>query len=54
MTGVVTVVVKPFNSSGNVLVEPITCDDLANSSYERVKPNNAIPNILGPIIGRTT
>ena len=30
--GVVTVVVKPLNSKGSVLPDPITWEDLANSS----------------------
>ena len=43
MIGVVTVVVSPLSSKGSVFVAPITCEDLASSSYERVKPNSAIP-----------
>ena len=54
ITGVVTVVVSPFNSSGSVLPAPITWDDLANSSYDKVKPNNAMPIILGAMSGKTT
>ena len=54
ITGVVTVVVKPFNSNGSVFPEPITWDDLANSSYDNVNPNKAIPIMLGAISGKTT
>ena len=54
MIGVVTVVVKPLKSNGKVLVAPITCDERASSSYDKVKPNSAIPIILGKIIGNTT
>ena len=45
ITGVVTVVVRPFNSNGSVFPAPITWDDLASSSYDKVNPNNAIPII---------
>ena len=54
MTGVVTVVVNPLSSRGSVFVEPITWDERANSSYDKVKPKSAIPIMLGAIMGRTT
>ena len=54
ITGVVTVVVRPLNSNGSVFPAPITWDDLANSSYDKVNPNNAMPIILGAMSGKTT
>src|SRR5580692_10611278 len=53
-TGVVTLVVMPKISSGRVLSLPAVSSVRANSSYDKVNPNNAIPITLGAMIGNTT
>src|SRR3984957_6850057 len=53
-TGVVTLVVIPKISSGKVLSLPAVSSVRANSSYDSVKPNRAMPITLGAIIGSTT
>lgn len=50
----VTLVVMPKISSGKVLSLPAVSSVRANSSYDNVNPNSAIPITLGVMIGSTT
>src|ERR1700724_906333 len=54
MSGFVTVVVNPCNSSGKVLTEPMAWLERASSSQDRVKPNRPMPTTDGRMIGSTT
>ncbi len=52
--GVVTFVVIPKISSGRVFFTPDVISVRANSSYDKVKPNNATPIKEGVTNGKTT